>query len=89
MKIVGVEHRTGNYKGFDYDNYIIHTVDEAPFGACIAGGLTDTYKVKAKAVREVFGGEIEQEKDFAKIIGRTAKILCDKYGNPLQVELID
>ena len=89
MKIVGVEHRTGNYKGFDYDNYIIHTVDDAPFGARIAGELTDTYKVKAKAVREVFGGEIEQEDDFAKIIGRTAKIFCDKYGNPFQIELND
>ena len=89
MKIVGVEHRTGNYKGFDYDNYIIHTVDDAPFGACVAGGLTDTYKVKAKSVREVFGGEIGQEEDFAKIIGRTANIFCDKYGNPQRIELND
>lgn len=89
MKIVGIEHRTGNYNGVDYDNYIIHTLDEEPFGACIAGGLTDKYKLKAKAVREVFGGEIEQESDFSKIIGRSARILCDKYGNPLMIELID
>lgn len=89
MKIVGVEHRSGNYKGFDYDNYIIHTFDESPFGACIAGGLTDTYKVKARAVREVFGGEIEQESDFSNIIGRTAKIVCDKYGNPNRIELTE
>ena len=89
MKIVGVEHRTGNFKGFDYDNYIIHIVDDAPFGSCIAGARTDTYKVKAKAVRDVFGGEIVQEDDFAKIIGRTANILCDKYGNPFRIEFND
>lgn len=89
MKIVGVEHRSGNYNGHDYDNYIIHTLDEAPFGSCIAGGLTDLYKIKAKCVREAFGGEIEQESDFSKIIGRDVKILCDKYGNPLQIVLND
>lgn len=89
MKIVGVEHRTGNYKGFDYDNYIIHTVDESPFGACIAGGLTDTYKVKANTVRQVFGGVIQQEKDFENIIGRYARIMCDKYGKPRQIRVSD
>lgn len=90
MKIVGIEHRTGNYKGFDYDNYIIHTVNDTPFGgSCIAGGITDTYKVKARAVADVFSGRIKAESDFKSIVGCSADILCDKYGNPVKVNILE
>lgn len=90
MKIVGIEHRTGNYKGFDYDNYIIHTVNETPFGgSCIAGGLTDTYKVKARAVADVFGGRVKTESDFKSIVNCSVDILCDKFGNPVKIVFVD
>lgn len=80
MKIVGIVHKTGEYNGRAYDNFVVHVVksDEHAIG----GYSTETFKFRPASLSTICNLD-----RLSMIINREVKrISYDRYGNADYIE---
>ena len=80
MKIVGIEQKTGDYQGRQYNNFVIHCLEAD--NKVIGGYKCNT--VKIKYANMVALCPVDQLNTW---IGRTiVNVFYDKYGNAVNVQ---
>lgn len=82
MKVVGVGRSKGNYEGFDYDNYIVHGLED---DKNVVGQRATYVKVKA----DVFHRDLSSitDADMSKLLGLMVDFGYDKYGKVQSVSV--
>lgn len=85
LTLVGVQRKSGNYQGNDYDNIILYVNDDCPTTPTICGVVADKYKIKVHRVREVLDGLVTSDADWRELIGKPIEVFCDKFGNPIKI----
>lgn len=78
FKLIGKEHKVGNYQGKDYDNTVLHCMTELPNNAENDGFKVETKKVKAT---------VKPYQAF--IVGDFYETYYDNYGNVAVVNKIE
>lgn len=87
IKVVGIQEKSGEYKGSPYHNVMIQTVDDgANYKDCL-GEYTDKVKVKFAKVASVFGHSMSPT-DWQELIGKRIRVFYDAFGNVEAVEVI-
>lgn len=89
LKLIGVQRKYGTYEGKEYDNVMLHCINDNPSTPTVAGDACEIVKVKARMVREVFGGLISTDHDWRELIGSTLEVFYDRYGNAQKVSILD
>lgn len=85
--LVGVDRKSGNYQGNDYDNINLYVTDDCPATPTICGQTAYKIKIKVHRVKEVFDGLISTDADWREILGKELDISWDRYGNPLKIRV--
>lgn len=89
LTLQGVQRKNGVFQGNSYDNYILHCLDSNPFSSdssrLICGSVCESIKVRSSEIRNIFGGLIGSDTDFADLIGYGVTVSYDRYGRPVQV----
>lgn len=82
IKIVGIVHKTGEYNGRAYDNYVVHTVrsdDKA-----VGGVSTETFKFRPATLATICA--LDQ---LTMLVNKEVKrISYDRYGNADFIEFV-
>ena len=89
LTVIGVQRKSGTYEGNQYDNFMMHCVNDAPSVPTIAGSVCEIVKIKALNLRAVFDGLISSDADWRALIGSKVRVHYDRYGNPEQIEVLD
>lgn len=89
LRLIGVVRKSGTYEGNDYDNVMLHCINDNPSKPMICGDACEIIKVKARMVREVFGGLISTDHDWSELIGSSLDVFYDRYGNAQKVTILD
>lgn len=89
LKVIGVLRKYGTYEGKEYDNFMMHCVNDAPSVAMIGGSACEIVKIKAQNLRSVFGGVISSDADWRDLIGSKVRVHYDRYGNPEEIEILE
>lgn len=89
LTIVGVQRKTGVYEGQNYDNIMLHCLEDSPSTPAIAGNVCETLKIKSASVRDCFDGLITSESDWAGMIGVKVFPYYDRYGRVSKCDVID
>lgn len=87
LKVVGVQRKTGVYEGNNYDNLVLHCLNDETKPPCIAGAACEIVKVKFAEVGQVFGGLIKTDQDFRSLIGMAITPFYDRYGRVLRADI--
>lgn len=86
-KIVGIQRKTGNWQGRDYDNINFHCLNDTPSTPTIAGSVCEIIKVKHALINQVFGGLITNDSDYRDLIGMEIIPFFDRYANVVRAEI--
>lgn len=89
LKVIGVARKYGTYEGREYDNFMMHCVNDSPSVAMIGGSACEIVKIKAQNLRGVFGGLVTSDKDWRDLIGAIVRVHYDRYGNPEEIEIVE
>lgn len=89
ISLIGVQRKSGTYEGHEYDNVILHCLNDNPNVPTICGEACEVVKVKARQVRDVFGGLVTNDSEWRELIGKHLSISYDRYANPQKIEIID
>ena len=50
LKIMGVQRQTGEFQGKQYDNIMLHCLNDQPSRPTIAGDVCETIKLKTESI---------------------------------------
>lgn len=77
LKIVGKQHNTGEYKGNNYDNTMLHVVKDFPEKAEAEGLQTEAIKIKASVM------------PYDRLnVGDVIEAYYDRFGNVCALNII-
>lgn len=83
MKIVGVGRSSGNYEGHDYDNFIVHALEN---DKNVTGQRANIVKVKA----DVFHRDLSAvaDADMSKLLGLMVEFAYDRFGKVQSIGIV-
>lgn len=87
--IKGVQRQTGTYEGKQYDNILLHCLNNNPANPTICGDVCETIKIKTQLVSEVFGGLVNNDNDFRALMDQPIIAFYDRFSRVQKVDLID
>lgn len=86
-KIVGIQRKTGNFQGRDYDNINFHCLNDEPSQPTICGSVCEIIKIKHALIPQIFGGLISSDSDYRDLLGMALVPYFDKYANVIRAEI--
>ena len=89
LTVVGVQRKTGTFEGNDYDNIMIHCLNDAPSKPTLCGGVCEIVKVKTHNVISVLGGLVKTDSDWRDLLGCKIRVFYDRYGTAEQITLAE
>lgn len=89
LKVVGVQRKSGVYEGQNYDNIMVHCLEDSPSMPTIVGDVCETLKIKVSSVRDVFGGLVTSDADWRDLIGAKIFPYYDRYGRVSKCDVIE
>ena len=89
LKIVGIQRKTGNFQGRDYDNTNFHCLNDSPHTPTICGSVCEILKIKTALINQVFGGLVSNDSDYRDMIGLAIVPYYDQYGNVIRAEVTE
>ena len=89
LTLIGVQRKTGNYQGNDYDNFNLHCINDAPLNPTICGDVCEVVKLKAGRVKDAFDGLVANDNDWRGLIGSRIRVSYDRYGNAEHIEIVE
>ena len=87
LTVIGVLRKSGTYEGHQYDNFMMHCINDCPSDAMIAGSVCEIVKVKAQNLQVVFNGLIRSDSDWRDLVGQKVRVYYDRNGNPQEIQL--
>lgn len=88
LTIIGVQRKTGEFQGREYDNIMIHCSEDNPSTPTICGNVCETLKVKTSSIREAFDGLVTCDSDWRELVGQKIRPYFDRYGKVIRCELV-
>ena len=76
MEVIGIAEKSGEYKGSNYHNIMIHCTKESD--ECF-GLVSEVLKVKFGNVKEVFGKHMNSN-DWQELLGKDVAVNYNRYG---------
>ena len=89
LYVKGVQRQTGNYEGKQYDNILLHCLNDNPANPTICGAACETIKIKTQLVSEVFGGLVNNDNDLRALMDQPIIAFYDRFSRVQKVDLID
>lgn len=87
LTVIGVLRKSGTYEGHQYDNFMMHCVNDSPSDAMIAGSACEIVKIKAQNLQGVFSGAVRSDSDWRDLIGSKVRVFYDRNGNPMEIQI--
>lgn len=84
----GAKRSTGNYQGYDYDNWVLQCTETTPENA-FCGYTVETVKVPVAKFDEVFSGFLTAPDELREILGSGIIPSYNKNGKVSRIEVVD
>lgn len=89
LKIMGVQRQTGEFQGKQYDNIMLHCLNDQPSRPTIAGDTCETIKLKTSEIPYSLGGYVKNDSDYRALIGMGCVPFFDRYGRCIKCDIVD
>lgn len=89
LRIVGVQKKAGEFQGKQYDNIMLHCLNNEPSTPTIAGDVCETIKLKTSEIGYSLGGFVKNDSDFRALIGMGCVPFYDRYGRCIRCDIVD
>ena len=89
LKIVGVQRKSGEFQGKQYDNIMLHCLNDEPSTPTIAGDVCESIKLKASEISYSLGGLVKNDADYRALIGMGCVPFYDRYGRCIRCDIVD
>lgn len=88
LVLQGAKRSSGNYQGYDYDNWVLQCIETTPENA-FCGCTVETLKVPVTKFTEVFQGFCNTPDDLRELIGSGLIPSYNKNGKVSRIEVVD
>lgn len=87
--VKGVQRQTGTFEGKQYDNILLHCLNNAPVNPTICGDVCETVKIKTQMVYDVTGGLIKTDSDFRALLDQGIMAYYDRFQRVQKIDILD
>ena len=87
--VKGVQRQTGTFEGKQYDNILLHCLNNAPANPTICGDTCETVKIKTQMVYDVTGGLIKTDSDFRALLDQPIMAYYDRFQRVQKIDILD
>ena len=87
--VKGVKRSTGNYQGFDYDNYVLQCLQTDPDSQNVKGMTVETVKCKVAWFKQIFAGILDEPSQFELLFDQAIVPSYDKSGKVTKIDIVE
>lgn len=87
--VKGVQRQTGTFQEKQYDNILLHCLNNNPANPTICGDTCETVKVKTSQVYEVFGGLVSTDQDFRGLMDQGIMVYYDRFQRAMKIDILE